>query len=168
MPDDNYPKDAADYAQRERSPKRQRTVNGYVDSPGYSSAEEQPAHREQDGTSYNLTERPAPHLDRGNHNVTRDPEAYAEAVDGAFSANQYRRDPRSRSGSSGLKAEEDATPYSAGPGSPAPLKPTRLHYKPKLVLRGHRKGVAQVKFSPDGRWIASCCRRAPSRAAHGI
>jgi COMPASS component SWD3 len=26
----------------------------------------------------------------------------------------------------------------------------------KFVLKGHRQGVAQVRFSPDGRWIASC------------
>ena len=35
--------------------------------------------------------------------------------------------------------------------------PQYVPYKQKLVLRGHRKGVAAVKFSPDGRCIASCC-----------
>ena len=34
-------------------------------------------------------------------------------------------------------------------------------YRQKLVLRGHRKGVAAVKFSPDGRCIASCCKLLP-------
>ncbi|KAH8814926.1 prolyl oligopeptidase-like protein [Xylogone sp. PMI_703] len=41
----------------------------------------------------------------------------------------------------------------------APLqayKPLKVRYKQKLILRGHRKGVSQVRFSPDGRWIASC------------
>ena len=32
-----------------------------------------------------------------------------------------------------------------------------VKYKQKLVLKGHRRGVAAVKFSPDGRCIASCC-----------
>ena len=33
-----------------------------------------------------------------------------------------------------------------------------VNYTEKLVLRGHRRGVAAVKFSPDGRCIASCCQ----------
>jgi COMPASS component SWD3 len=32
----------------------------------------------------------------------------------------------------------------------------KLNYRQKFVLKGHKKGVAQVRFSPDGRWIASC------------
>lgn len=42
-------------------------------------------------------------------------------------------------------------------GSPSPPpKPKELHYKAALILRGHKKGVSAVKFSPDGCWIASC------------
>ncbi len=37
-------------------------------------------------------------------------------------------------------------------------RPKRLNYKPYMTLRGHKRGVAAVKYSPDGRWIASCCR----------
>jgi COMPASS component SWD3 len=37
-----------------------------------------------------------------------------------------------------------------------PERPTELHYKPTLILKGHRKGVSAVKFSPDGKRIASC------------
>ncbi|KAF2753583.1 WD40 repeat-like protein [Pseudovirgaria hyperparasitica] len=40
--------------------------------------------------------------------------------------------------------------------SASPPRERQLGYKPKLILRGHKKGVAQVKYSPDGRWIASC------------
>ena len=41
--------------------------------------------------------------------------------------------------------------------SPPRTKPY-APYKQKVVLRGHKKGVAAVKFSPDGQRIASCCR----------
>ena len=43
--------------------------------------------------------------------------------------------------------------------SPTPslpvYKPLKVNYKQKFVLTGHKKGISQVKFSPDGRWIAS-------------
>lgn len=38
--------------------------------------------------------------------------------------------------------------------SPAP-RPLVLQYQQKFILRGHRKGVSQVRYSPDGKWIAS-------------
>ena len=31
------------------------------------------------------------------------------------------------------------------------------NYRPTLILRSHKRGVAAVKFSPDGQKIASCC-----------
>ena len=37
-------------------------------------------------------------------------------------------------------------------------RPQRLDYVPYMTLRGHKRGVAAVKYSPDGKWIASCCR----------
>lgn len=37
-------------------------------------------------------------------------------------------------------------------------RPKRLNYMPYMTLRGHKRGVAAVKFSPDGKWIASCCK----------
>ena len=36
-------------------------------------------------------------------------------------------------------------------------KASFVPYKEKLIMRGHRKGVAAVRFSPDARLIASCC-----------
>ena len=38
-------------------------------------------------------------------------------------------------------------------------RPKRLNYAPYMTLRGHKRGIAAVKFSPDGKWIASCCKR---------
>lgn len=40
----------------------------------------------------------------------------------------------------------------------APPLAKYVPYKEKMVLRGHRRGVAAVRFSPDGRLIASCCK----------
>ena len=36
-------------------------------------------------------------------------------------------------------------------------RPKRLDYVPHMTLHGHKRGVAAVKYSPDGKWIASCC-----------
>lgn len=41
-------------------------------------------------------------------------------------------------------------------------RPTRLNYVPYMTLRGHKRGVAQVRYSPDGRWLASCCTCGPA------
>lgn len=41
--------------------------------------------------------------------------------------------------------------------TPPRKKPSYVRYKQIQVLRGHRRGVAAVRFSPDGRSIASCC-----------
>lgn len=38
----------------------------------------------------------------------------------------------------------------------APARPTTLHYKLHMTLKGHKRGVAAVKYSPNGKWIASC------------
>lgn len=35
-------------------------------------------------------------------------------------------------------------------------RPKTLDYKLHMTLRGHKRGVASVKYSPDGKWIASC------------
>jgi COMPASS component SWD3 len=37
-----------------------------------------------------------------------------------------------------------------------PERPTELDYRPTLILKGHKKGVSAVKFSPNGKRIASC------------
>jgi COMPASS component SWD3 len=37
-------------------------------------------------------------------------------------------------------------------------RPKKLNYVLYMTLRGHKRGVASVKFSPDGKWIASCCK----------
>lgn len=59
-------------------------------------------------------------------------------------------------------AYEDS-PLASTPSSPStpaallpPQRPTSLSYTPHLTLHGHRRGVASVKFSPNGAYLASC------------
>jgi WD40 repeat protein len=57
----------------------------------------------------------------------------------------------------GATPEEDVEERGAGMRTAAE-RPTRLEYALHMTLKGHKRGVAAVKWSPDGRWIASCCK----------
>lgn len=45
-------------------------------------------------------------------------------------------------------------------------RPLGVHYKPYMTLRGHKRGVAAVRFSPNGKWVASCCELCDSFSHH--
>jgi COMPASS component SWD3 len=70
----------------------------------------------------------------------------------------FYRDSWSRSQRQSRDAPSNPSPIITPRIATPPRKePAFVRYKQKLVLRGHRRGVAAVRFSPDGRSIASCC-----------
>lgn len=97
--------------------------------------------------SYNLVERPARRYSRGDESDTGDAYYGDHRTTRAISRHRSRSKesrPRSRSRSRRRSSPPPPTP-----------KPTALHYKQTFILHGHKKGVTAVKFSPDGKWIAS-------------
>jgi COMPASS component SWD3 len=79
----------------------------------------------------------------------------SHSSDGSVDELDHTYHGRDRSRSSSIDSHRTSHSSPEAP-SPPVYKPLKLNYKQKFVLKGHRKGVAQVRFSPDGRWIASC------------
>ncbi|KAF2878140.1 WD40-repeat-containing domain protein [Massariosphaeria phaeospora] len=136
---------------RNASPKRRREdEDGYNDFPPRkcSASRSPPANA---SPQYRIAERPARRYSREDSDDER--RYYRDrrtSRSPSRSRSRSRTPSRSRSGSISHRRarSRDATP--------PPPKPTALHYKPTMILRGHKKAIASVKFSPDGRWIASC------------
>jgi COMPASS component SWD3 len=121
---------------RSSSPKRRRDEQeSYDDAP--------PLKRSASRTSPN----PSP-----TYRIAERPRRYSR--EGSDDARRYRQDryssppSRSRSGSQSSSRRGSSS-------SSAPPKPTHVAYKPALILRGHKKPVSLVRFSPDGRTLAS-------------
>lgn len=72
-------------------------------------------------------------------------------------APSVRKDHVSSDASSGH--DSDYTNQASSPVTSPALQTfaSQIRYRPSMILRGHKRAVAAVKFSPDGRWIASCC-----------
>lgn len=93
----------------------------------------------------------------------------------ATSAREGSQDPVTQSpqSSPSTPRERSNTPNGDRGSSPVPSHSTvpdleadhvedvQLRYKPRLILRGHKRAVAAVRFSPDGKYIASCCKHRP-------
>ncbi|MCJ1413753.1 WD domain protein [Xylographa parallela] len=69
---------------------------------------------------------------------------------------------RGRKTSDSMSSREQTVVTARSRPSPE-RKLSYMKYNQKLVLKGHRRGVAAVKFSPDGRCIASCSADATIR-----
>ncbi|KAF2834865.1 WD40 repeat-like protein [Patellaria atrata CBS 101060] len=135
------------------SPKRRRLSSDSVD---LVDQEREPSHPRSispsvhDSPSCQLVERPSRSYRERDDN-TRSPEQEDRSL-------YYQRE-RSRSYGS-TRSRSPRSPAPEEPQrklvEPPPPKPTQLYYKPRLVLRGHKRGIAVVKFSPDGTRVASC------------
>jgi COMPASS component SWD3 len=131
---------------RQRSPKRRRVYDDSENStPRYSSPDDIDEHRPY--RSSNLNNRRVSDDRRRSRDSNRSDDGLER---------EYRDRSRSRSSSRADTPRSSQSHSPLDPPSPPQYKSLRVNYRQKFILRGHRKGVAQVRFSPDGRWIASC------------
>lgn len=130
-----------------RSAKRRRVYDDSGDStPRYSSPDELADHRPRRSSNLKSTK------DSSGRRRSHSSDGSIDELDHTY---QNRNRSRSRSQSSSRDSHRSSH-SSPGPPSPPKYQPLKLNYKQKLVLEGHKRGVAQVRFSPDGLWIASC------------
>ncbi len=97
-------------------------------------------------------EAPTPEAPTPEDHTPKPPNSEAHSTDVPHT-NYLSRDPLPPNGFS----VQSPVP-SQGTATPSKKKASFVRYKQKMVLRGHRRGVAAVRFSPNGRLIASCCQ----------
>ncbi|KAG9241708.1 prolyl oligopeptidase-like protein [Calycina marina] len=126
------------------SPKRRRISAYDSDSSSrrYSSADDNGERRiyRRSSKSIGCNDLPVRRISRSSDGSVRDRDHNFHSRTRSSSGNHAIHTPPSD--------EDIATPPS--------YKPLKINYKQKFILKGHSKGISQVRFSPNGKWIASC------------
>ena len=111
------------------------------------------------------------HHDLGEHrrrsydsNAYSSPDELDHTVHTIYRGRRYQKSSREESVGSADSSIATVTPRR--PSTPPRKEQRYLAYRERLVLKGHRKGVAALRFSPDGRMIASCCKHTSIVKSH--
>lgn len=143
---------------QEGSRKRRRLDESYDHASRYSSPDELAASSDLEESHVRRASRVIPRDSHDRQQRSFD-DSDAEDSPDELAIHTLYRDGRVRSRRQ--STEESVHEDTNGAGnvrSPSPVRkrPT-VRYKPGIVLKAHKKGVAAVKISPDGQLIASCC-----------
>ncbi|KAI1101116.1 WD40 repeat-like protein [Jackrogersella minutella] len=150
---------------------REKTIDSRSPTPGRSRSRtgSQDGRRETDYYSSDRSRRPSMSPSSSSRSPLRSPRSSDSRSSSrsrlrsrSRSSHSDSRSP-SRSPRSPLRDEDDAAAAGRAPSTPPARRPAKPHYVPRMVLRGHTKGISQVRISPDGRWIASCSADATVR-----
>jgi len=146
------------HAAAERSRKRRRVEQGYHVTSGYSSPDELAASSDHERVNMRRASRVGTRDSQDPRQRSFDDSDTEDSPDELAIHTIHRAwkiRSRTESTTTSLQDELIRTPI---PASPLPLPEKQpMRYKTRFVLRGHKKGVAAVKISPDDQYIASCC-----------
>ena len=151
-----------------RSPKRRR-IRSDSNTPQYSSSPDELWASNDHGASGTPRRTSTNHrdyngADPGRHSVGTASEGSTDELhrDHRVRRNSSYRDVESWSRSRRQSRTQSPPAYSAltpeAETPPPKAQPSFVPYKQKMLLRGHRRGVAAVRISPNGKLIASCCK----------
>ena len=127
--------------------------NDMLDAPAAAAVSAQ--NRSDELAIDHTTKRPIPTLIRTTTNTT-------STFRGSFSRDVERPIGNRYISTSPPPYSRISTPI-ATPRELPTRPPQYVPYRQKMVLKGHKGGVAAIRFSPNGRLIASCCESTPQK-----